>query len=252
MSLLRIALLKCDTFIPHIKQQFGDVDAQFVKLLHLSSLAKVETDTYECKEMQFPDQKNWDKYNGFLISGSRDSANDKEEWVSTLKKNIVELDKQKKKILGVCFGHQAVAVALGGKVEGNPKGWQVSQHSFSFNKDLPSVSSKKEEVSLLCLNKEMVTELPAGFTVFGSNALCPIQGLVKNNTIFTIQGHPEFTPDLIQALLLSRRGKLPDDVIDRGVSRANNPIDQKWLADLIITFFKHDAQSKTPFYSEYL
>jgi GMP synthase-like glutamine amidotransferase len=106
MSALRVAILKCDTFMPAIKQQFGDVDHQFVKLLQLSNLAKVQTDTYECKQMQFPDSGVWDKYNGFIVTGSRDSVNGKEEWVAELKKNIVELDRQKRKVLGVCFGHQ--------------------------------------------------------------------------------------------------------------------------------------------------
>jgi hypothetical protein len=87
-------------------------------------------------------------------------------------------------------------------------------------------------------------------------------------------GHPEFTPDLIKALLLSRRGVLPDDVIDeviifiyvylfiylihnniktvKGVSRAHNHIDQKWLADLAITFMSHDSNSTTPFYKGFI
>lgn len=113
----------------------------------------------------------------------------------------------------------------------------------------------KEKVSLLCLNKEVITKLPQGFDVLGSNNLCDVQGLINNNVLtfqgtiilffsfvycsffifyfinlfifiivvfiylsryltFYYVGHPEFTSELMKALLLSRRGIIPDEVLD--------------------------------------
>lgn len=107
-----MAILKCDTFIPPIKERFGDVDAQFRNLFALSKVARVQADTFECKQMQFPEKSSYDRYNGFLVTGSRDSVNGKEEWVAELKKTIVDLHDQQKKIFGVCFGHQVCCPSL--------------------------------------------------------------------------------------------------------------------------------------------
>eukprot|EP00026_Physarum_polycephalum_P016560 Phypoly_transcript_17494.p1 GENE.Phypoly_transcript_17494~~Phypoly_transcript_17494.p1 ORF type:complete len:264 (+),score=33.95 Phypoly_transcript_17494:42-794(+) len=239
---LRIAMLKCDTFIPPIRQQFGDVDVQFKNLLQIPKIP-LAMDTYECKELQFPQKANWSKYNGFVISGSRNSVNESEEWVRQLKETIVGLNEEKRKIVGICFGHQAVAAALGGVVQPNPKGWQISQHAFTINNNVMNVyplnSHPRDKVSLMCLNKEIVVKNPKGFEVIGSNDLCDVQGLLNDN-IMTFQGHPEFTPGLMKALLESRRGIIPDAVLEEGLSKINNPIDQAWLADLIVSFILNE------------
>ncbi|GAM28730.1 hypothetical protein SAMD00019534_119060 [Acytostelium subglobosum LB1] len=253
MKRLTIGLLKCDKFIPEIKNKFGDIDVQFVNLLKLNKLGvSVDLSVFEVTESKFP---KWDdvmsnRYNGFIISGSRSSVNDDNEWIPVLKDHIKLFEANNIKTVGVCFGHQAVASALGGTVDTNPKGWQVSDHDYVIN---PSVlrsyglglsqqqqdqDNNNQMISdIICLNKQIVTKKPQELLCYGGNEMCNNHGMI-NRTFLTLQGHPEYTPALIKEVLLTRKGVIPDDVIADGIKRAEqSKVNQEWFSNLIVSWF---------------
>eukprot|EP01132_Coremiostelium_polycephalum_P010648 gene10648-13045_t len=255
MKRLSIGLLKCDSFIPEIKSKFGDIDVQFKNLLNCNTLqTTVDLNVFECVQNKFPikDDIMKGRYNGFIITGSRSSVNDDTEWTHTLQDYIRLFNQNNIKTVGICYGHQSIAKALGGEVTTNSKGWQVSDHTFKVNQGLLNSKYQSlfnngsgggglldlQSLNIICLNKQIVSKLPTQtqLDVFGSNESSDNQAAINSNFL-SFQGHPEFTPEVIKALILSRRGIIPDDVIDDGVKRADNSkIDQSVYANAIISF----------------
>ncbi|KAF2078522.1 hypothetical protein CYY_000147 [Polysphondylium violaceum] len=250
---LRIGLLKCDTFIPEVRNKFGDIDVQFRNLLNQNTInANVDLNVFEiASENRFPDKKDItsNHYNGFIITGSRSSVNDDNEWTNTLKDYIRFFSNNNIKTVGICFGHQAIATALGGEVTMNDKGWMVSDHSFkikdslqsnnNYSKIHKSLSPKDDStINIICSNKQIVSKIPQGFEIIGGSDICPNHSMIKDNQFLSFQGHPEYTPNLIKTIIQTRRGLIPDDVIEDGIKRADNSkIDQSTYANTILNFF---------------
>ncbi|KAK5582921.1 hypothetical protein RB653_004510 [Dictyostelium firmibasis] len=260
---LRIGLLKCDSFVPDIKNKFGDIDTQFKNLLNSNTKSMdIDLSVFEVANDQFPSKEECldrQKFQGFIISGSKSSVNDDKDWIKKLKEYIRFFSENNVKTIGVCFGHQAIATALGGKVSLNPKGWTVSDYRIdyindsNFDKENPLVfndivkqqqkqqqqsSSSSSHLNIICINKEIVTDIPKDFKIFAKNERSDNQAMYFKNQFYSFQGHPEYTPELIKATILSRRGIIPDDVIEDGVNRANNSnIDKSTFANGMIDFF---------------
>ncbi|KAM9982584.1 hypothetical protein ACTFIZ_007130 [Dictyostelium cf. discoideum] len=253
---LRIGLLKCDSFIPDIKNKFGDIDTQFKNLLNNNTKSiDVDLSVFEVANDQFPSKEDCldkQKFQGFIISGSKSSVNDDKDWIKKLKEYIQFFSENNVKTIGVCFGHQAIATALGGKVSLNPKGWTVSDYKINyindsnFHKENPLVFNdiikqqpqQSPHLNIICINKEIVTEIPKDFKIFANNERSHNQAMYFKNQFYSFQGHPEYTPELIKATILSRRGIIPDEIIDDGIERANNSnIDRSSFANGMIDFF---------------
>ncbi|EGG18028.1 glutamine amidotransferase class-I domain-containing protein [Cavenderia fasciculata] len=260
MNKLRIGLLKCDRFIPEIRSKYGDIDVQFRNLLSLNTInPNWELNVFECKEEnQFPSHSDIvDKqlYSGFIISGSRSSVNDDNDWTNRLKDTIKLLHQKSINTVGVCYGHQAISSVLGGKISDNPKGWSVSQHAINIDKDVlkpydnsvfkpfGGLDSIGRNLDIICSNKQLVSTTPLALKCFAHSDQCSNHGSIGDNFI-TFQGHPEYTGPLIKDIILGRRGLIPDDVIEAGVEMADRSnIDRAWYANLIISFIMNNNKT---------
>jgi GMP synthase-like glutamine amidotransferase len=132
MTNLKVAVLICDIPAQSLLDKHGDYLQLFKKLLNYNNVAghEVITVSFNVMEMQYPEIGAFDAY---LMTGSRHSAYGTQPWITMLKDFVVKLDSAGCKIIGICFGHQIVAEALGGKVESNPLGWEVGNTVLSVN-----------------------------------------------------------------------------------------------------------------------
>lgn len=149
---------------------------------------------------QLPDRA--DMCDAYIITGSSADAFSTADWISTLKQFLRGARKQAA-LIGICFGHQIMAEAFGGKVARSDKGWGIGVHHYAVTNKRPWMD-EREVFSLIASHQDQVVELPASARVIGSSYFCPVAAIeYENCAAISFQAHPEFTPgfarDLIEA-----------------------------------------------------
>ena len=128
---MKVGILNTDTLKTEFDTKYGQYPAMFSKVL-LHAEPKIEIYSYEVQTGEYPDELN--ECDAYLITGSKVSAYDDLPWIVELKNFIRILHQHQKKLVGICFGHQLIAEALGGKVERAKEGWNVGIHAATLKK----------------------------------------------------------------------------------------------------------------------
>ena len=147
---------------------------------------------------EYPD--SFDAYDAVLLTGSKADSFSDEPWVRTLRERTTELLRQRKKLLGICFGHQLIAYCLGADVGRAPQGWGMGRMSYEWIGATPL----KSTLNLLASHQDQVRSLPEGATLLARSEFCPIAAYSVGDHVFCIQPHPEFVEDY-SAWILSKR-----------------------------------------------
>ncbi|XP_042491918.1 gamma-glutamyl peptidase 5-like [Macadamia integrifolia] len=151
----------------------------------------------------FPDMDELHKYDGFVISGSPYDAYGNDPWVLTLCSLLRKLDSMGKKVLGICFGHQVLCRALGGKVERACGGWDLGLRKVNMIGELPpcSIFDGLQEIpstlTIIECHQDEVREVPTGAKVIAFSDQTGVEMFVLDYHILGIQGHPEYTKDIL-------------------------------------------------------
>lgn len=173
-----------------------------------------------------------DAAEGWLITGSRYGAYEDHDWIAPLEELIRAIHAARLPMVGICFGHQIIAQALGGKVEKYDGGWSVGRVEYQ-TQDGP--------VAINAWHQDQVTELPEGARVLGSTDFCANAILAYDDTILTYQPHPEFSSDFVADLIEARgRGLVPDAQLDAALDRRNAALDTERVASDIAGFLKQE------------
>ncbi|MDP2087708.1 MAG: type 1 glutamine amidotransferase [Gemmobacter sp.] len=230
---MHIALLMANTDESAFAQARPKDGAKWARLL-----SEVRPDwrlsVFAVKDGVFPDRL--DGVDGWIISGSPASANDPDPWVDRLLALIRDLAGQGAPLFGACFGHQAIARALGGKVGANPGGFVLGCTQTLYH--APEPWMVPGPVSLYAAHGEQVLALPHGARVLAGNADCAVGAFAIGPRVLTTQYHPEITEDFMADLLDELKGKLPDDVLSRARESLARPADRALMAGWIAAFFE--------------
>jgi GMP synthase-like glutamine amidotransferase len=176
---------------------------------------------------------------GIVITGSAAGVYDDLPWMDPLRAFIRDGYGRKTPMLGVCFGHQIMADALGGDVRKSEKGWGLGRHSYGVSKRPDFMRNAPGMLAVACSHQDQVIAPPAEAEVILSSDFTPNAGLVyRNGAALSFQPHPEFDDDYTIALAELRRGKAPDTVVETALASIAKPSNSGDVAGYIGQFFR--------------
>lgn len=174
---------------------------------------------------------------GVLITGSPAGVYDDFPWIDPLRAFIRDAYAQRTRMVGICFGHQIIADALGGDVRKSEKGWGLGRHVYGVSEAGAALGLSSAALAVACSHQDQVISAPLSARVVLGSEFTPNAGLVYDNgAVLTFQPHPEFADDYTLALAELRRGAVPDAVVDAAVGSLATPSDSAALARAITGF----------------
>lgn len=231
---MKLCILENDDLSPDAAAIYSRYGAMFERLFRQVGASDWEFDVFHTPAFEYPD--SFDPYDAVLLTGSKADSFSNEPWVVELRRRVTVLLEQKKKLLGICFGHQLIAICLGAKVERAPQGWGVGRMSYDWHAaDLP-LAPEDKTMSLLVSHQDQVLELPHDAVLLASNAHCPVAGYAVGEEVFCVQGHPEFVADYSAYLMGKRRHILGEELYGAGVKSLAHSHDGMEVARMMVAF----------------
>ncbi len=203
---MHIGILQADRVDPEHRARFGDYPAMFVNTIGEGMDHMPTFEFFDVRRDRFP--HHIDDCDGYLITGSRASVYDEEPWIARLIGFVGELHDAKARTVGICFGHQLVAQALGGAVGRAPGGWGVGVHTWTVVRHESWMRPAKREFRLLASHQDQIETLPPGARLLASSTFCPHAAFAIGDHMLALQGHPEFTKAYAEFLMHKRRAAL--------------------------------------------
>lgn len=205
----KIVLLVCDQFPGILTPDIPSYEWMFEEVFTKASEHKAGKpsspfgegwreafEIYQTWQGSLPTRLNRDDL--YLITGSNNSAYDNVPMVASLRDWIRYAYSTGCKLCGICFGHQIIAEALGGKVERSPKGWGIGiRRSYIIDSVFKGIA-KTDSFSLVYDHHDQVVRLPKNAILVSQSDFCPLESFRVGMQILTFQGHPEFTNAFIR------------------------------------------------------
>lgn len=213
-AVMKIGILKTDTVREEWVPRFGEYPDMFIELLGSRdpSLAFTIYDAEHCELPEDPDAQD-----AYLITGSKFSVYEPLPWIDDLKTFVRELHARRMKIIGICFGHQLIADALGGKAEKARVGWGVGLHRHRFFRRPDWFDDGDGEFPVIVSHQDQVTRPAPGMERLAGSDFCPHAVCQIGEHVLTFQGHPEFVPDYSREIMDFRREMIGEQTYFEGM-----------------------------------
>lgn len=232
---MRLCILENDILDGELAQSYSRLASMFVRLFEG---AGVDWDISVFNTMCGEYPVSFDHFDAVLLTGSRADSFSDEPWVVELRRQVTALLAQGKKMVGVCFGHQLIALCLGAPVGRAPQGWGAGRVTYDWHRpDLPH-SEDRTQISLLASHQDQVLELPPGATLVASNNCCPVASFTVGNEVFCIQPHPEFSEDVSAHSLNMRRHLLGEEKYLTCVQSLEHGHEGEHIGRMVVAFLQ--------------
>lgn len=222
---MKIGILQTGRSPDVLSETHGDYDDFFKRFLAGRGF---KFQTYLALDGELPNAPT--DADGWLITGSKFGVYEGHEWIAPLEDFLRACFAADVPMVGVCFGHQILAQALGGKVEKFAGGWSVGPEQYD--------SDILGDQSLIAWHQDQVVKRPDAARVLASSDFCENAALAYGNTAFTVQPHPEFTAAFLADLIEARGEVLPAEIAASAKERTDIPTSSDNFADHIERFFK--------------
>ena len=211
-----------------LASRFGQYDGMLARLLGPGFAPRV----YDVTAGELPPRP--DAHPAFLVTGSPAGVYEPLPWIAPFL-DFLRQAKGKSKLVGICFGHQAMAEAYGGRVEKSERGWAAGLQDYELAERAPWMGEEPPaRIAVPVSHQDRVTVAPPGARILAHSAFSPFGMLAWGGDALSMQFHPEFEPDYTRALIEHRRSRLPAP--DSSLASLDRPDDRALVAGWIRTF----------------
>jgi GMP synthase (glutamine-hydrolysing) len=161
---------------------------------------------------------------GFIMTGSSSNVTEGKPWMKRTEQLLREIVAAGTPFFGICFGHQMMGEALGGKVGKNPRGREigtVEARLLPGSEDEPILRGFPERFHVNNTHVETVLVLPPGARVLAETDLEPHAVFSLGPNVKCVQFHPEIDGDAMRgyvegrAHLITAEGNDPQPILER-------------------------------------
>ena len=226
---MKVSVLETGKLPENLENRFGDYPKMFSDLFDELNVS-YEIKSFNLINNEFP--KNLENTDLWLITGSSFGVYEKIAWIDKLKNLVQKIYNIKTPLVGICFGHQVIADALGGKVEKSHKGWGVGVHKYERKLNPEWSETVGEFFSGYVSHQDQVIVKPEkAYTIYGSD-FCPNSILcyddIEKPVAVSIQSHPEFKKDCLEMIIQRRVGQtIPTNIGNKGLESLKEKIDNQ-------------------------
>ena len=222
---MNLAILETGTPPEPLIAEYGRYPAMFEALLGMAA------QSYEVAAGALPPDVG--RHDAYLITGSPAGVYDDLPWIAKLR-TFLQAAKGRAKLVGICFGHQIMAEAFGGRVEKSAKGWGAGLQTYPIVRQEPWMDGVSL-VSVPASHQDQVVLQPPGADLIASSLFTPYAALAwRDQPAISFQFHPEFAPAYAKALIAERYDKVPDP--DAAIASLDAPNDNERVGDWIRRF----------------
>jgi GMP synthase-like glutamine amidotransferase len=228
-----IAILETGVPPENYADQFGRYTDMFMTLAGPEHAYAV----FDAQACVFPDDPAaWD---AVMVTGSPAGTYDPLPWIDPLK-DFLNAAKGKTRLVGICFGHQIMAEAFGGRVEKSDKGWGIGLHTYVVERREPWMGSAPPPcVSIPVSHQDQVVEKPPSAEVVAASRFTPFAALsYTDHPAISFQFHPEFEPEYAERLIERRikRHDVTEEHAELALASLRQPDDRPLVAEWVRRF----------------
>jgi GMP synthase-like glutamine amidotransferase len=235
---MKLCILDNDILEGHLADAYGSFGLLFTQLFDRVG-AHWECTIFRTQLGEYPE--SFDAYDAVLLTGSRADSFSDAPWVVALRHQVRQLLAAQKKMVGVCFGHQLIALCMGAPVSRAPQGWGTGRMTYTWHRpDLPHCA-ERAGISLLASHQDQVHELPPGARLVASSAFCPVAAFTVGTHVFCIQPHPEFSESLSAYFLETRRALLGEAHYSASCQSLLQGHEGEDIAGLVVAFLEAET-----------
>ena len=259
---MKLGILICDHVQEQLQAEFGDYQTMFKDVFSKINQAVCRPDSltdslvnsltnnpatyppitlnfFSVVDGEFPE--NIDVCDAYITTGSKYSINDDNPWIQQLIEFVKTLYSAKKGFVGICFGHQLIAKALGGKVIHSTKGWGIGIAESQVIKQQKWMKPYQASLNLIVSHQDQVIDLPTlskNTEVLLTNDFCPNSMIQVDQHFLGLQGYPEFSAAYSFALMESRKDHIPKQCFNEGKKSLVHKADDLLVIQWIINFLQ--------------
>ena len=215
---------------------YADMVAELISITGYS----FEFETYDVRDDIFPESAT--DCDGWIITGSKFNVYQNLPWMARLKRLVINAYDEGRPMVGICFGHQIIAEAFGGRVEKCADGWGIGLQSYQLMGNHRYPDSKADQFTINAIHLDQVVSVPENAEVIATSEFCEFAALAYDDRILTMQSHPEFSIGYEDALLEANKGiSLPVEVAEKGLAsvrksgaKTDSSMVARWMAEFLV------------------